>query len=59
MLWHRTCACGGTASDNEAYRNQSRHTHGTDHCPNIFETSYATERPEIVYCETCYQAEVV
>ncbi len=28
-------------------------------CVNEFETSYAPERPEIVYCESCYQAEVV
>ncbi len=28
-------------------------------CVNEFETSYAPERPEIVYCEQCYQAEVV
>jgi len=27
-------------------------------CNNEFETSYAPERPEIVYCEKCYQAEV-
>lgn len=27
-------------------------------CVNEFETSYAPERPEIVYCEKCYQAEV-
>lgn len=27
-------------------------------CPNEFETSYAPERPEIVYCERCYQQEV-
>ena len=27
-------------------------------CPNEFETSYAPERPEIIYCEKCYQAEV-
>lgn len=28
-------------------------------CPNEFETSYAPDRPEIIYCEQCYQAEVV
>lgn len=28
-------------------------------CPNEFETSYSPERPEIVYCESCYNAEVV
>lgn len=27
-------------------------------CNNEFETSYAPERPEIVYCEKCYQGEV-
>jgi hypothetical protein len=28
-------------------------------CPNEFETSYAPNRPEIVYCESCYQQEIV
>ena len=28
-------------------------------CMNEFETSYAPERPEIVYCESCYQQEVI
>ena len=28
-------------------------------CLNEFETSYAPDRPEIVYCEQCYQQEVV
>ncbi|MFA6251332.1 MAG: hypothetical protein WC603_01765 [Candidatus Paceibacterota bacterium] len=27
-------------------------------CQNEFETSYAPDRPEIVYCEKCYQQEV-
>jgi hypothetical protein len=27
-------------------------------CDNEFETPYAPERPEIVYCESCYQKEV-
>jgi hypothetical protein len=27
-------------------------------CPNEFETSYAPERPEIVYCEECYKREI-
>ena len=27
-------------------------------CTNEFETSYSPERPEIVYCEKCYQQEV-
>jgi len=27
-------------------------------CPNTFETSYSPDRPEIIYCEKCYQNEV-
>ena len=27
-------------------------------CKNQFETSYAPDRPEIIYCEKCYQQEV-
>ena len=27
-------------------------------CDNEFETSYAPDRPEIVYCESCYNQEV-
>jgi hypothetical protein len=46
-LWHRKCMC------------DKQHTHHTGKCPNEFETSYAPERPEIVYCEQCYQQEVV
>ena len=46
-LWHRTCMCDKT-------------THGHEgSCKNEFETSYAPERPEVVYCESCYQKEVV
>jgi len=29
-----------------------------DGCKNEFETTYAPERPEIIYCEKCYQQEV-
>jgi len=58
-LWRRVCTCGGSTSDNDIYQNQSAHFHGTAHCPNEFETSYAPDRPEIVYCEQCYQTEVI
>lgn len=30
-----------------------------DHCKKPIKTSYASNRPEIVYCEECYQREVV
>ncbi len=45
-LWHRQCMC-----------QQDKHNH-KGRCPIEFETSYAPERPEIIYCEKCYQKEV-
>jgi len=45
-LWQRQCMC------------DKRHSHHTGKCDVEFETSYAPERPEIVYCERCYQQEV-
>jgi len=58
-LWHRSCQCFGLKSNNGIYRNQLEHFHKSASCPNEFETSYAPDRPEIVYCEQCYQTEVV
>lgn len=46
-LWHRQCMCDIENHDHDGA------------CQNEFETSYAPERPEIVYCETCYQREIV
>ncbi|MBI3888899.1 hypothetical protein HY311_03890 [Candidatus Nomurabacteria bacterium] len=45
-LWHRQCMC------------DKKHTHHEGRCEIEFETSYAPDRPEIVYCEKCYQQEV-
>lgn len=46
-LWHRQCMCMLENHDHQGP------------CPNEFETTYAPERPEIIYCESCYQKEVV
>jgi hypothetical protein len=45
-LWKRNCMC---------YKENHEHS---GICPNGFETSYAPDRPEIIYCEKCYQQEV-
>jgi len=58
-LWKRSCQCAGERSDNSKYENTVKHLHELNHCPNEFETSYSPEREEIIYCETCYQAEIV
>ena len=57
-LWRALCGCTGKSSENKKYQNTRDHFHGNGVCPNEFETSYAPDRPEIVYCEKCYQAEV-
>jgi hypothetical protein len=57
-LWSRKCQCAGTHSSNKKYKNTIEHFHGAEKCEVEFETSYAPDRPEIVYCEKCYQQEV-
>lgn len=49
-LWERKCGC-----DRAGHQT---HTDGQI-CPNHFETAYPPERPEVVYCEPCFQAEFV
>ncbi|MFH1769140.1 MAG: hypothetical protein ABH833_00540 [Parcubacteria group bacterium] len=61
-LWRRKCQCAGQTSGNELYKNTAlqHQSHSPDqHCSEEFETSYSPDRKEIVYCEKCYQAEVV
>lgn len=54
-LYKRICMCVRT----EKYQNVSTHFHGNNPCPNEFDTSYAPTRPEVIYCNECYQAEVM
>jgi hypothetical protein len=57
-LWHRTCQCGGAKSESGIYTNVALHPHHDNgHCPNEFESSYAPEGDEIVYCGACYHIE--
>jgi hypothetical protein len=46
-LWHRSCMC-----------QKEGHDH-SNKCPNEFETCFAPERPEIVFCENCYNKEIL
>ncbi|MDP2630873.1 MAG: hypothetical protein Q8P56_05720 [Candidatus Uhrbacteria bacterium] len=59
VLHHRTCVCAGTTSANGVITNIATHVHGDNPCPNNFETAYTPDSPEIIYCEACYQAEVI
>ena len=58
-LWDRQCQCAGHQSDNKAYQNEVEHANHKDrHCSNKFQTTYAPDRKEIIYCEKCYQKEI-
>ncbi len=46
-LWKRKCMC-----------DKKNHFHGNDHCQVEFKTTYSPDRPEIVFCEQCYQQEI-
>ncbi len=53
-IYSRSCMCGSTGSPQVT----GNHNH-EGKCEVEFETSYAPDRPEIVYCEKCYQSEVI
>jgi hypothetical protein len=57
-FYTRSCMCAGSADDRGIYQNTAAHAHGTEKCAAQFETSYVPNRPEIVYCEACYNSEV-
>lgn len=45
--YHRQCMC-----------EQANHDH-SGQCTEQFETTYAPERPEVVYCQHCYENEII
>ena len=47
QLYARKCMC-----------QKNNHNHDNE-CMNTFETSYSLGRPEAIYCEQCYQKEVL
>lgn len=47
-LWSRSCMC----------KSEKHMNHSGVACTENFETSYAPDRKEVVYCENCYQQEV-
>ena len=58
-LSHRSCMCEQGRATTDSRRHDPAGSHlDSGKCSNEFETSYAPERPEIVYCEKCYQQDV-
>ncbi len=46
-LHERSCMC-----------DKSNHNNHTDNCIEKFQTTYSKDKPDIIYCESCYQQEV-
>ncbi len=57
-LYERSCMCAGTTDEKGIYKNTVKHVHDSEPCGEKFKTGYSLDRPEIVYCEKCYQQEV-
>ncbi|HEV7702578.1 MAG TPA: hypothetical protein VGO63_04025 [Candidatus Paceibacterota bacterium] len=57
-LYDRACMCAGIVDETNIYKNTVPHIHKDLRCDEKFKTGYAPNRPEIVYCEKCYQQEV-
>jgi hypothetical protein len=55
-LWHRKCMCDPTSQSSDG--RGKNHFHGEKKCEVEFDTCYAPDRSEKVYCETCYNKEV-
>lgn len=59
LLTDSQCMCNGMCSVGDTYKNFEKHeSHGESRCPNTFLTAYNVDT-EIIYCEGCYQKEVI
>lgn len=56
-LWERNCMCNPTSQSSDG-QSKINHFHGQEKCRVEFKTSYSPDRPEIIYCEKCYQYEI-
>ncbi len=58
FLYDRNCMCAGASDETGQHKNSVSHNHKDSKCLEAFKTGYAPDRPEIIYCEKCYQSEV-
>ena len=52
--------CDGQRANGKSqmvYANAAKHSHGDTACSEEFDTTFAPERPEIIYCDRCYKTE--
>lgn len=59
FLYDGHCMCGGSTDETGQFKNTAKHTHGDTPCGETFRTGFNPKYGDIVYCESCYQKEVV
>ncbi|MDP3971244.1 MAG: hypothetical protein Q8P90_06185 [bacterium] len=57
-LWHRQCMCTQPDHDHKGRPTDNAWRSHAGRCSIEFETTYSSDRKEIIYCETCYQKEI-
>ncbi|MEK7122251.1 MAG: hypothetical protein AAB855_00175, partial [Patescibacteria group bacterium] len=55
QLWHRQCMCDRAEHGHRAIASGE----GESQCPTEFETPYAPDRLETIYCAQCYEQETM
>jgi hypothetical protein len=58
-LYDEACMCAGAESKDKIYTNLGMHSHGDSPCANTFKTGYKPNQGDLIYCEQCYQQEVL
>lgn len=59
FLYDGQCMCSGLKDVTGQFNNTRKHTHGNTACVEKFRTGFNPKNKDIVYCESCYQQEVV
>lgn len=59
FLYDGHCMCAGEEDETGQFKNTRKHFHGTTACTKKFRTGFNPVDKDIVYCESCYQQEVV
>ena len=59
QTYTRQCDCDCSVSINGLYTNFTSHAFHEGRCKNVFMSGYNPEDNDIVYCEQCYQQEII
>lgn len=58
-LYDGHCMCNGGEDETGQFKNTAKHTHGDTVCGQQFRTGFNPKDGNIIYCESCYQQEIM